>query len=44
MSADKLSECMRKLAPTMDYLVHDILGLPKPEGKSFGISPLQTQP
>ena len=38
LSADKLSECMRKMAPALNYLVHDILGLPKPEGKSFGIS------
>ena len=37
ITSDKLIECMRKLAPALDYLVHDILGLPKPDGKSFGI-------
>ena len=37
ITSDKLIECTRKLAPALDYLVHDILGLPKPEGKSFGI-------
>ena len=33
LSTDKLCDCMRKLAPALDYLVHDILGLLMPEGK-----------
>ena len=37
LSTDKLCDCMRKLAPALDYLVHDILGLLMPEGKSFGV-------
>ena len=41
LSTDKLCDCMRKLAPALDYLVHDILGLLMSEGKSFGVQ-LQT--
>ena len=37
LSTDKLCDCMRKLAPALDYLVHDILGLLMPEGRSFGV-------
>jgi hypothetical protein len=37
LSTDKLCDCMRKMAPALDYLVHDILGLLRPEGRSFGV-------